>query len=102
MRLSNGELVKFSGSTKSVGRFISTKAVASDERQDITDEYKYPEGKHTSCAFSSMCIKEQLQILSLDILGSKEEREVYKKAQHHNKLQQRGEDPGLHLKVHQT
>ncbi|XP_051915735.1 protein-glutamine gamma-glutamyltransferase 2-like [Hippocampus zosterae] len=74
VHLSNGELVKFSGSTKSVGRFISTKAVASDERQDITDEYKYPE-------------------------GSKEEREVYKKAQHHNKLQQRGEDPGLHLKI---
>uniref|UniRef100_A0A3Q2XCA9 Protein-glutamine gamma-glutamyltransferase 2 n=1 Tax=Hippocampus comes TaxID=109280 RepID=A0A3Q2XCA9_HIPCM len=68
------ELVKISGSTKSVGRFISTKAVASDERQDITDEYKYPE-------------------------GSKEEREVYKKAQHHNKLQQRGEDPGLQLKI---
>uniref|UniRef100_A0A3Q2XCD6 Protein-glutamine gamma-glutamyltransferase 2 n=1 Tax=Hippocampus comes TaxID=109280 RepID=A0A3Q2XCD6_HIPCM len=71
-------LVKISGSTKSVGRFISTKAVASDERQDITDEYKYPEGKHTSCAFSSMYIKEQqlcqLQILSLDALGSKEER----------------------------
>lgn len=52
MRLSNGELVKFSGSTKSVGRFISTKAVASDERQDITDEYKYPEGKHLCIFFN--------------------------------------------------
>ncbi|XP_077371235.1 protein-glutamine gamma-glutamyltransferase 2-like [Festucalex cinctus] len=74
VRLSNGEFVKFRGSTKSVGRFISTKAVGSDERHDITDEYKYPE-------------------------GSKEEREVYEKAQHHNKLQQRGEEPGLHLKI---
>lgn len=24
---------------------------------------------------------------------------MYEKAQHHNKLQQRGEEPGLHLKV---
>ncbi|XP_018544401.1 LOW QUALITY PROTEIN: protein-glutamine gamma-glutamyltransferase 2-like [Lates calcarifer] len=74
VRLSNGQFVKFRGSTKSVGRFISTKAVGSDERHDITHQYKYPE-------------------------GSKEERQVYEKAQHHNKLQQRGEEPGLHLKI---
>lgn len=74
VRLSNGEFVKFSGSTKSVGRFISTKAVGSDDRYDITHKYKYPE-------------------------GSKEERQVYEKAQHHNKLQQRGAEPGLHLKI---
>uniref|UniRef100_A0A3Q1GEN5 Transglutaminase 2, C polypeptide A n=1 Tax=Acanthochromis polyacanthus TaxID=80966 RepID=A0A3Q1GEN5_9TELE len=74
VRLSNGEFVKFSGSTKSVGRFISTKAVGSDDRHDITHKYKYPE-------------------------GSKEERQVYEKAQHHNKLQQRGAEPGLHLKI---
>ncbi|XP_070695453.1 protein-glutamine gamma-glutamyltransferase 2-like [Pempheris klunzingeri] len=74
VRLSNGKFVKFSGSTKSVGRFISTKAVGSDERHDITHQYKYPE-------------------------GSKEERQVYEKAQHHNKLQQRGEEPGLHIKI---
>ncbi|XP_040009864.1 protein-glutamine gamma-glutamyltransferase 2-like [Xiphias gladius] len=74
VQLSNGQFVRFSGSTKSVGRFISTKAVGSDKRQDITHQYKYPE-------------------------GSKEERQVYEKAQHHNKLQQRGEEPGLHLKI---
>uniref|UniRef100_A0A8C2WJF0 Protein-glutamine gamma-glutamyltransferase 2 n=1 Tax=Cyclopterus lumpus TaxID=8103 RepID=A0A8C2WJF0_CYCLU len=74
VRLSNGEFVKFSGSTKSVGRFISTKAVGSDKRHDITHQYKYPE-------------------------GSKEERQVYEKAQHHNKVQQRGEEPGLRLKI---
>lgn len=44
VRLSNGQFVKFRGSTKSVGRFISTKAVGSDERHDITHQYKYPEG----------------------------------------------------------
>lgn len=74
MCLSTGEFVKFGGSTKSVGRFISTKAVGSNERHDITHQYKYPE-------------------------GSKEERQVFEKAQHHSKLQQRGKEPGLHLKI---
>uniref|UniRef100_A0A8C4ELV9 Protein-glutamine gamma-glutamyltransferase 2 n=1 Tax=Dicentrarchus labrax TaxID=13489 RepID=A0A8C4ELV9_DICLA len=44
VRLSNGKFVTFGGSTKSVGRFISTKAVGSDKRHDITHQYKYPEG----------------------------------------------------------
>ncbi|XP_034021561.1 protein-glutamine gamma-glutamyltransferase 2-like [Thalassophryne amazonica] len=74
VRLSNGEFVKFSGSSKSVGKCISTKAVGSDDRRDITHKYKYPE-------------------------GSVEERRVFEKAQHHNKLQQRGEEPGLHIKI---
>lgn len=60
--------------TTSIGRFISTKAVGSNERHDITHQYKYPE-------------------------GSKEERKVYEKALHHNKLQLRGEEPGLRLKI---
>lgn len=47
VQLSNGQLVKIGGSTKSVGRFISTKAVGSDERHDITHQYKYPEGTNT-------------------------------------------------------
>lgn len=44
VRISDGQSVRFGGSTKSVGRFISTKAVGSDERHDITHQYKYPEG----------------------------------------------------------
>jgi len=44
VRLSNGDIVKFSGSTDSVGQNISTKAVGQDERRDITYHYKYPEG----------------------------------------------------------
>uniref|UniRef100_A0A671TVI6 Protein-glutamine gamma-glutamyltransferase 2 n=1 Tax=Sparus aurata TaxID=8175 RepID=A0A671TVI6_SPAAU len=71
---SSGETVKFAGSTTSVGRSISTKAVGSDERWDITHQYKYPE-------------------------GSKEERKVFEKAQHNNKLQQQGEEPSLRLKI---
>ncbi|KAM3838495.1 protein-glutamine gamma-glutamyltransferase 2-like [Diretmus argenteus] len=74
VRLSNGEFVKFSESTKSVGCNISTKAVGRDERHDITHQYKYPE-------------------------GSPEERQVFEKAQHRNKLEQRGEEPGLRLKI---
>lgn len=30
--------------TRSIGKYISTKAVGSDSRVDITDKYKYPEG----------------------------------------------------------
>ncbi|RVE70317.1 hypothetical protein OJAV_G00063490 [Oryzias javanicus] len=74
VRLSTGDFVKFSGSTTSVGRFISTKAVGSNDRHDITHQYKFAE-------------------------GSEEERRVYERAQHHNKLQKRGEEPGLHLKI---
>lgn len=46
VQMSNGETRKFAGSTTSVGRSISTKAVGSDERRDITHQYKYPEGSH--------------------------------------------------------
>uniref|UniRef100_A0A146ZQM5 Protein-glutamine gamma-glutamyltransferase 2 n=1 Tax=Fundulus heteroclitus TaxID=8078 RepID=A0A146ZQM5_FUNHE len=74
VRLSTGQFVKFSGSTKAVGHFISTKAVGSNERHDITHQYKHPE-------------------------DSKEERQVYEKAQHRNKLLKKGEEPGLHLKI---
>ena len=31
--------------TKCVGKMISTKAVGNDSREDITHEYKHPEGK---------------------------------------------------------
>ncbi|KAM3617990.1 uncharacterized protein V6R79_013667 [Siganus canaliculatus] len=74
VRMPNGETVRIGGSTKSVGCFMSTKAVGSDDRHDVTHQYKYPE-------------------------GSKEERRVFEKAQHRNKLQQQGEEPGLHLKI---
>ncbi|KAJ3587142.1 hypothetical protein NHX12_013532 [Muraenolepis orangiensis] len=74
VRLSTGDFVKFSGSTDSIGQNISTKAVGKDERRDITHHYKYPE-------------------------GSEEERSVFEKAQHRNKLQKKGQEPGLRLKV---
>uniref|UniRef100_A0A672ZN31 Protein-glutamine gamma-glutamyltransferase 2 n=1 Tax=Sphaeramia orbicularis TaxID=375764 RepID=A0A672ZN31_9TELE len=45
--MSDGRLVKKGGSTKLIGKHISTKAVGVDERKDITHEYKYPEGTAT-------------------------------------------------------
>ncbi|KAL7844948.1 hypothetical protein SRHO_G00234880 [Serrasalmus rhombeus] len=40
----DGSKIKYSTDTTSVGQFISTKAVGSDKRLDITNQYKYPEG----------------------------------------------------------
>lgn len=39
-----GKRVKIDSDTKHVGQKISTKCVGSDEREDITDNYKHPEG----------------------------------------------------------
>ncbi|CAN9512383.1 unnamed protein product [Ophioblennius macclurei] len=60
--------------TSVVGQKISTKRVGSDDREDITHLYKYPE-------------------------GSAEEREAFKKADHQNKLLQKQENHGLHLTI---
>ncbi|XP_068996556.1 protein-glutamine gamma-glutamyltransferase 2-like [Embiotoca jacksoni] len=74
LRQPNGEFVRFNESITSVGRFISTKAVGSYMRRDITHHYKYAE-------------------------GSEDERRVYQKAQHHNKLRESGKEPGLNLEI---
>uniref|UniRef100_A0A673H1D7 protein-glutamine gamma-glutamyltransferase n=1 Tax=Sinocyclocheilus rhinocerous TaxID=307959 RepID=A0A673H1D7_9TELE len=42
--MANGSKKKILSDTKTVGQNISTKAVGSDSRQDITDQYKHPEG----------------------------------------------------------
>ncbi|KAI7794545.1 protein-glutamine gamma-glutamyltransferase 2a [Triplophysa rosa] len=77
IKLNDGRVVKMSGSTTEVGKSISTKGVGRDEREDITYSYKYPE-------------------------GSEEERKVFEKANHHNRLAQTGEEPGLHIKIRVT
>ncbi|XP_052507146.1 protein-glutamine gamma-glutamyltransferase E [Budorcas taxicolor] len=41
---SSGALKKNSTDTHSVGKYISTKAVGSNSRVDVTEKYKYPEG----------------------------------------------------------
>ncbi|NWI93544.1 TGM2 glutamyltransferase, partial [Pitta sordida] len=56
-----------------VGKNISTKSVGKDSREDITHNYKYPE-------------------------GSEEERKVFEKAEHERKSIHE-EDEGLHLKI---
>ncbi|KAA0713278.1 Protein-glutamine gamma-glutamyltransferase 2 [Triplophysa tibetana] len=81
----NADLVYFlkekDGSTRKivndrkVGQKISTKSVGRDEREDITHLYKYPD-------------------------GSAEERAVFEKANHQNKLlQQQQANPGLHVNI---
>uniref|UniRef100_A0AAR2JQD2 Protein-glutamine gamma-glutamyltransferase 2 n=1 Tax=Pygocentrus nattereri TaxID=42514 RepID=A0AAR2JQD2_PYGNA len=60
--------------TSQVGQKISTKSVGSDEREDITHLYKYPE-------------------------GSDEEREAFKKAKHQNKLLKQPVNSGLHVNI---
>ncbi len=44
-RVDNARLISRAPGTSSVGWFISTKAVGSSARMDITGEYKYPEGE---------------------------------------------------------
>ncbi|KAG7323431.1 hypothetical protein KOW79_013133 [Hemibagrus wyckioides] len=72
--LSDDQVVKVGGSATQVGQCISTKSVGKDEREDITHHYKYPE-------------------------GSEEERQVFEKANHMNRLIQNEEVPGLHVKI---
>lgn len=45
--------VKLEELSESVGRCISTKAVDSTERYDLTHEYKYPEGKGSAATLDS-------------------------------------------------
>lgn len=40
-----GRQTKNSVDTRTIGRYISTKAVGSNARMDVTDKYKYPEGR---------------------------------------------------------
>uniref|UniRef100_A0A8C4GNF3 Protein-glutamine gamma-glutamyltransferase 2 n=1 Tax=Dicentrarchus labrax TaxID=13489 RepID=A0A8C4GNF3_DICLA len=77
VRLSNGKFVTFGGSTKSVGRFISTKAVGSDKRHDITHQYKYPEGTAEShvCTDTSDFMDPSIKLAENMIVGS--DFEVY-------------------------
>lgn len=41
----NGQMKVIRVDKKCIGKMISTKAVGSDKRDDITHEYKHPEGK---------------------------------------------------------
>ncbi|KAL7832935.1 hypothetical protein SRHO_G00299530 [Serrasalmus rhombeus] len=73
LKYKDGSTRKITG-TSQVGQKISTKSVGSDEREDITHLYKYPE-------------------------GSDEEREAFKKAKHQNKLLKQPVNSGLHVNI---
>lgn len=78
VQLSTGQFVKFSGSTKAVGQFISTKAVGSNERHDITHQYKYPEGnpniivflQNINCCLKRNPVRRQKKIIKNVVLSS--------------------------------
>lgn len=42
---SNKRKERIYSNTRKIGKFISTKAVGTNSRVDVTDNYKYPEGK---------------------------------------------------------
>ncbi|KAM8920215.1 protein-glutamine gamma-glutamyltransferase 2 [Lycaon pictus] len=69
----DGSLCKSTNNSQTVGMKISTKSVGRDEREDITHNYKYPE-------------------------GSPEEREAFRKANHLNKLTEK-EETGLAMRI---
>ena len=52
----NGQMKVIRVDKKCIGKMISTKAAGSDNRDDITHEYKHPEGKveeHFKCRTSA-------------------------------------------------
>ncbi|XP_043088098.1 protein-glutamine gamma-glutamyltransferase 2 isoform X2 [Puntigrus tetrazona] len=55
--MANGSKKKILSDTKTVGQNISTKAVGSDSRQDITDQYKHPEGSAKERAVYDEAVK---------------------------------------------
>lgn len=46
---SNKRKERIYSDTRKIGKFISTKAVGTNSRVDVTANYKYPEGKLYSC-----------------------------------------------------
>nr|XP_060473395.1 protein-glutamine gamma-glutamyltransferase 2 [Panthera onca] len=73
IRQEDGSVHKSINHSLVVGLKISTKSVGRDQRQDITDTYKYPE-------------------------GSPEEREAFKRANHLNKLTDK-ENTGMAMRI---
>lgn len=58
IKLRDGRVFKIGGSTAEVGKSISTKAVGRDEREDITHNYKYPEGRETFWVLQYFIVKD--------------------------------------------
>nr|AAA40420.1 transglutaminase [Mus musculus] len=73
IRQDEGSVLKWMNRSLIVGQKISTKSVGRDDREDITHTYKYPE-------------------------GSPEEREVFTKANHLNKLAEK-EETGVAMRI---
>ncbi|XP_006008136.1 protein-glutamine gamma-glutamyltransferase K [Latimeria chalumnae] len=83
IRDSNGDFKRYYSARSVVGHNISTKAVGSEERLDITNLYKYPEGSEeerlsvkTACKFgnkSKMSIEKEVEedvVVEVEITGN--------------------------------
>ncbi|XP_044277253.1 protein-glutamine gamma-glutamyltransferase E-like [Varanus komodoensis] len=64
-----GEKKKVHSETKSIGQFISTKAVGSYARQDVTNNYKYEEGSAKERAVFQKA-REKLNLNTLDSISA--------------------------------
>ncbi|XP_068120184.1 protein-glutamine gamma-glutamyltransferase E-like [Hyperolius riggenbachi] len=58
--LKNGTKNRISSDTKYIGKYISTKAVGTDDRMDVTHLYKYPEGSKQERAVFDKAVKKLL------------------------------------------
>ncbi|PIO23367.1 hypothetical protein AB205_0191290, partial [Aquarana catesbeiana] len=63
---SDGTKKRLSNDTKYIGKYISTKAVGSEDRMDVTHMYKYPEGSFEERAIFNKALDKLLQSPSVD------------------------------------
>ncbi|CAI9556350.1 unnamed protein product, partial [Staurois parvus] len=63
---SDGTKKRVSNDTKYIGKYISTKALGTDDRMDVTNMYKYPEGSIMEREIFYKAIDKLLQSPSVD------------------------------------
>ncbi|XP_056406377.1 protein-glutamine gamma-glutamyltransferase E-like [Hyla sarda] len=64
---SDGTKKRISNDTKYIGKYISTKAVGSDNRVDVTNSYKYPEGSLEERQVFEKAVKKLLESPYLEL-----------------------------------
>lgn len=64
--MANGSKKRIQSDTKAVGQSISTKAVGSNKRQDITDNYKYTEGSEKERAAYEEAVKRVNDVILIE------------------------------------
>ncbi|XP_040186223.1 protein-glutamine gamma-glutamyltransferase E-like [Rana temporaria] len=77
---SDGTKKRVSNDTKYIGKYISTKAVGSEDRIDVTHMYKYPEGSFEERAIFNKAIDKLLQSPSVDF---EKKLELFRRKEEH-------------------